>query len=114
MVDSVTYTTQQQFTWISGSSHTIATTSPQTQAPGVRYVWQQWSDNGAISQVVAPTTDTNYQAKFRKQFFLIMNAGSGGAVQPASGWYNAGMTGTIKATPSVGFTFSNWTGSGPG
>ena len=99
---------------MSGSSHTISTTTPQSAGPGIRYVWKEWSDNGAISHVVAPTADTNYQALFKKQFFLTMNAGTGGTVQPASGWYNAGMNGQIKAIPNVGFTFSNWTGSGPG
>jgi hypothetical protein len=113
-VDTIVYTTTQQFTWVSGSSHTIETTSPQNAGPGIRWVWKQWSDNGAISHVVAPTANTNYQALFGKQYLLTMNAGSGGTVQPATGWHNAGSTGTIKATPNLGFTFSNWTGSGPG
>ena len=64
-VDGTPYSSQQQFTWVSGSSHTIATTSPQSGGSGVQYVWKKWSDNGAISHVVAPTTNKTYTAQFQ-------------------------------------------------
>ena len=48
-----------------GSSHTIATTSPQSGGTGVRYVWKNWSGGGAISHTVAPTTNETYTANFR-------------------------------------------------
>jgi hypothetical protein len=63
-VDAIAYTTTQTFSWETGSSHTIATTSPQSGPSGIQYVWTKWSDNGAISHVVAPTTNTNYLASF--------------------------------------------------
>ena len=100
-VDGTTYSTQQQFTWVSGSSHTIATTSPQSGGSGVQYVWKKWNDNGAISHVVAPTTNKTYTAQFQLQYFLTMSAGSGGTVQPASSWRNAGSNVTIKARPNL-------------
>ena len=68
-VDGTTYSSQQQFTWVSGSSHTIATTSPQSGGSGVQYVWKKWSDNGAISHVVAPTTNKTYTAQFQTAIF---------------------------------------------
>ena len=68
-VDGTPYSTQQQFSWVSGSSHTIATTSPQSGGSGVQYVWKKWSDNGAISHVVAPTTNKTYAAQFQLQYF---------------------------------------------
>src|SRR4029453_4151198 len=52
-VDGRTYNWTQTFPWASGSSHTIATSSPQSGGTGVRYVWSRWSDNGAISHTVA-------------------------------------------------------------
>ena len=113
-VDSATYTSQQQFSWIAGSSHTIATTSPQSGGPGTQFVWTKWSDNGAISHVVAPTTNKNYQATFKKQFFLTMNASGGGTVQPASGWQDDGRTVQIKAKANQGGHFVTWTGGGNG
>ena len=113
-VDGTTYSSQQQFTWVSGSSHTIATTSPQSGGSGVQYVWKKWSDNGAISHVVAPTTNKTYTAQFQKQYFLTMSAGSGGTVQPASSWRNAGSNVTIKGRANSGFSFAGWVGSGTG
>ena len=113
-VDGTTYSSQQQFSWVSGSSHTIATTSPQSGGAGVQYVWKKWSDNGAISHVVSPTTNKTDTATFTLQYFLTMSAGSGGTVTPASGWHNAGSSVTIKARVNHGFTFAGWVGNGTG
>ena len=33
--------------WIPGSSHMIATSSPQAGGTGVQYVWSNWSDSGS-------------------------------------------------------------------
>jgi hypothetical protein len=113
-VDGQTYSTTQVFLWEAGSSHTIGTTSPQNGAPGVRYYFYSWSDGGAISHTVAPTTNTTYTAKFVAQYYLTMNAGTGGKVSPVSSWRTAGTSVSISATPSAGYSFSNWTGSGAG
>jgi uncharacterized repeat protein (TIGR02543 family) len=114
MVDGTTYNSAHVFSWPSGSSHTISTTSPQNGGSGVRYVWQNWSDNGARTHTIAPTTSTAYTAAFTTQYQLTMNAGAGGTVRPASGWRNNGARVTIRATPSNGYHFTGWTGSGSG
>jgi hypothetical protein len=80
----------------------------------VQYAWKKWNDNGAISHVVAPTTNKTYTALFQTQYFLTMSAGAGGAVQPASGWRNAGTSVVIKAKANPGFNFVGWTGIGTG
>lgn len=113
-VDGTTYNSTQTFSWPSGSTHTIATTSPQSGGTGIRYVWTRWSDNGAISHTVAPTTNTTYTANFRTQYRLTMSHGTGGTVRPASGWRNSGSAVSISAIPASGYSFSNWTGSGTG
>jgi len=113
-VDGTTYSSTQTFSWASGSSHTIATTSPQSGGTGVRYAWTRWSDNGAISHTVAPTTNKTYTAIFATRYYLTMTHGTGGTVRPTSGWRNRGETVSISATPATGYSFSNWTGSGPG
>ena len=113
-VDGTTYSSTQTFSWGSGSSHTIATTSPQSAGTGVQYAWTRWSDNGAISHTVAPTTNKTYTATFTKQYLLTMVAGTGGRVTPMSGYKNSGSTVSITATPTSGYSFSNWTGSGTG
>src|SRR5207249_9371683 len=71
-VDGTSYISAQTFSWQPGSSHTIATTSPQDGGTGVRYVWTNWSGGGAISHPVAPTTNKTYTATFKTQYFLTM------------------------------------------
>ncbi len=113
-VDGTPYTTAQTFTWTPGSSHTIAATSPQSGGTGVQYVWSSWSDGGAMSHTVTPTTNTTYTADFATQYYLTMNAGTGGSVSPGSGWTNSGANVNVSATASEGYSFSGWTGSGSG
>ena len=55
-VDGVAYTSTQTFSWYSGSSHPIATTSPQNGGAGVQYVWANWSDCQVISHGITPIT----------------------------------------------------------
>ncbi len=114
MVDGTPYTAAQNFSWQPGSSHTIATTSPQNGDTGVRYVWTSWSSGGAISQTVAPTTNKTYTATFTTQYYLTMTHGTGGTVSPASGWRNSGAAISISAMPATGYSFTNWSGSGTG
>ena len=99
-VDGTTYTAAQTFSWEPGSSHTIATTSPQNGATGVRYVWTNWIGGGAISHTVAPTTNKTYTANFNTQYYLTMSHGTGGTVTPASGWKNSGTIVSITARPA--------------
>ena len=114
-VDGTTYTAAQNFSWDPGSTHTISTTSPQNDSPGVRYVWMNWSGGGGISHTVAPTTNKIYTANFNTQYFLTMSRGNGGGtVSPSSGWRNSGAAVSISATPATGYSFTNWTGSGTG
>ena len=101
-VDGTTYSSTQTFSWARGSSHTIATTSPQSGGTGVRYVWTNWIGGGAISHTVAPTTNTIYTANFNTQYYLTMTHGTGGTVSPMSAWKNSGATVSISATPAAG------------
>ncbi|HBB96052.1 MAG TPA: hypothetical protein DC054_11740, partial [Blastocatellia bacterium] len=113
-VDGTTFSSTQTFSWTPGSSHTISTISPQAGSAGTQFVWNTWSDSGAISHSVAPTTATTYTANFTTQFMLTMSAGAGGTVSPASAFFNSGQSVNISATPNGGFTFTNWTGTGTG
>ena len=113
-VDGIPYTSTQTFTWASGSSHTIATISPQNGGTGVRYIWTNWTGGGAISHTVAPTANKTYTANFNTQYHLTMTHGTGGTVSPASGWRKSGSVVSISAMPANGYSFTNWTGNGTG
>lgn len=113
-VDGTAYSTAHVFSWLYGSSHTIATTSPQSGGTGVQYVWGSWSDSNAISHTVIANSVTTNTANFTTQYYLTMNAGTGGSVTPSSGWTNSGAVVNISATASNGYSFGSWTGSGSG
>jgi len=113
-IDGNTYSTAQTFSWQPSSSHSIATTSPQSGGAGVQYAWKNWGGGGAISHTVAPTANTTYTANFTTQYYLTMVAGTGGKVSPISGWKNSGAVLSISATPLTGYIFSSWIGSGTG
>jgi len=114
-VDGTNYTAPQNFSWIPGSSHTIATTTPQISG-ATRDVFSNWSDSGAISHSVAPAVATTYTANFTTQYLLATNvfpAGGGTiAANPVSGdgYYNSGTSVQLTASATAGFTFSNWNG----
>jgi hypothetical protein len=113
-VDGSTYAAAQTFSWDPGSSHTIATISPQSGGTGVRYVWKNWSGGGAISHSVAPTTNKTYTANFGTQYYLTMSHNTGSTVTPPSSWKASGATISISATPSSLYHFTNWVGTGSG
>jgi Pectate lyase superfamily protein/Divergent InlB B-repeat domain/Abnormal spindle-like microcephaly-assoc'd, ASPM-SPD-2-Hydin len=113
-VDGTNYSTQQTFNWIAGIGHTIAAASPQSGGSGIQYVWNSWSDGGAISHIVTPTSNTTYTATFSTQYFLNMHAGAGGSVSPPSGWTNPGAILNISATPTNGYVFLDWAAGGAG
>jgi List-Bact-rpt repeat protein len=114
MVDGTAYSSTQTFSWAQGSTHTIATTSPQTGGTGIQYVWKNWSDSGKISHTIAPTTNKTYTVTFNTQYYLTMSHGTGGTVTPSSGWKNSGAAVSISAKPAGRYSFSNWTGTGTG
>jgi len=107
------FTGSQMFQWTPNTSHTIATTSPQTNGT-TQYVWLNWSDNGAISHMVSgPSTATTYTANFKTQYQLTtnVNIAAGGTISPATGFYDAGSNINITATPnSPQYVFVNFTG----
>jgi len=115
-VDGVTSTAPQTFNWVVGSSHTIATTSPQAISGGTEQVFSSWSDGGAISHsVTAPSSATTYTASFNTQYQLTTQASpsADGTVTPASGQYFAsGATIPVTATANANFQFNNWTSTG--
>ena len=113
-VDGVAFSSAVTFTWPFGSTHTIATSSPQPGPAGTQYLWAAWSDGGLISHTVRPTASATIYASFSTQYMLTTSAAEGGTVSPASGFQDAGSVVSIRATPNAGRIFSGWTGSGTG
>ncbi len=107
----------QGFNWIIGSTHTLSTSSPQTGSTGTQFVWQGWSDGGAISHsVTASAATTTYTANFATQYLLTAGASPSGSgsitANPtsATGYFASGTSVQLKAAAASGFTFVNWSG----
>jgi len=113
-VDGTAFTNAQTFIWPSGTGHTVATINSQSAGTGTKYLWNSWSDGGAISHLVSPNWGTNLTVNFATQYYLTVNAGAGGSVSPAEMWINSGATLSISAAPSNTFSFGNWGGTGNG
>jgi adhesin/invasin len=113
-VDGIAYTSPQSFTWTANTTHTIAIDSLQPPAAGKRLAFTSWSDGGASSHTVTPLVNTTYTAALRSQFLLTMSANTGGTVAPATSYQDTAALVQISATASSGYSFSSWTGSGPG
>jgi hypothetical protein len=116
-VDGTTYTTAQTFSWAAGSTHTIGTTSPQSDGSDTRYVWNGWSDEGAIShRITVPSLSTTYTAYFTTQYRLAtaVSPASTGVINPnpssTDGFYSLGTTVRVTAVPNAYYRFSSWSG----
>ena len=113
-VDGVTYSSSQTFSWAQGSSHAIATTSPQAGTAGTRYTFTSWSDSGAPNHtIIVPSATTTYTANFSTEYLLTTTASPvvAGTVSPISGtWYPAGTIVPVKAFTNAGYSFVSWNG----
>ena len=104
----------QTFNWTPGSYHTLDAFPQNSGSSDIIYVWTGWSDGGAATHTICPTTGTTYSATFTTQFYLSFFGGTGGTVSPATGWYNAGQPILMTATPNTGYIFTGWSSSSPG
>ena len=109
--DDRTYTSRQTFNWAIGSTHRIATTSPQVFGSGGRRLWTGWSDGGDLSHTVLINRSAIYTANFdRTQYFLsVISYPPGyGTTSPMSDYYDAGQSIQINAVPYGGPPFIDW------
>ncbi|MDQ1352871.1 MAG: hypothetical protein QG657_3177 [Acidobacteriota bacterium] len=117
-VGGVAYTTPQTFQWNPGSQHDLDVLSPQDGGPGIRYVFNRWSDEGSQAHsITVPTTNITYIAYFDTQYLLTtsVNLPEGGSVTPSgSNWYNSGNTVDVQVFVNTGYDFTGWSGDGQG
>jgi hypothetical protein len=113
-VDGEDVTFKRVYNWEVGSAHELSTTSPQSGAPGLRYVWTSWSDGGEMthSWTVPAGNAMTLTANFDMECYLTMSAGSGGSVNPESSWHDENASVEIRAVPNAGYRFDRWEGSG--
>ena len=116
-VDGTSYSGTQVFHWTAGALHTIAAASSQSAGAGTQYTWTSWSDGGAASHAIAPTTGATYTASFGTRYLLASSVSPSGAgfitANPpsATGFYDSGTQ--VQLTVAQGSpvcSFSSWSG----
>ena len=111
-------TAPYSFTTTPATSYTVnVPTATQNGGAGTRYVFNNWSDGGGVSHIIATSGSGTYTANFTTQYQLtVTDTDNHGTVSPALAWFNAGANATIYATPEYGYIFSSWSltsGVGP-
>ncbi|MBU4038033.1 MAG: carboxypeptidase regulatory-like domain-containing protein [Proteobacteria bacterium] len=123
--DGTPYSNAVTFLWTAGSTHTIATTSPQVSGTS-RYVWSSWSDGGAMSHSVTATGEMTYTATFSTEYQHTISTSPSGRSFTIDGsphsssqtqWWASGSSHTIGTTSpqTVGTTryvYSSWSDGG--
>lgn len=121
-VDDTAYTSPHTFRWLSGSPHTINTTTPQNVTVDSQEVWASWNDGGLLSHSIIPNSDTSFTANFKTLYHFGAHAvpyDSACTLNPVDGWYRkdtcfqitAGACSTDSTNPVY---FDQWTGTGNG
>ena len=109
------YTTPAVLSWTPGSSCTV-TVNPLTQSgvTGTQYAFSSWenSSTASVRVITAPSSATTYTAAFTTQYQVTTSASpvAGGSVT-ASAFVNAGSSFVVTAAPTLGYTFSGFTGA---
>jgi uncharacterized protein (TIGR03437 family) len=114
-VDGQSFASSADFLCDAGTTHRIAVPAFQGGMPGSGYRFGGWSDSGAADHTVTIAADGTYRATFVQQFLLVLEPQAGGsltAMPPsANGFYDAGATVTLEATPDSGHYFREYSGS---
>lgn len=117
-VDGNAITSKTTYTWAYGSAHTLDPDSGYSPRSGEKLIFKKWREDGSTAdpRTIVVSGNATYTAEWKQQFYLTMNVNPSGAgtVSPGSGWFDAGSSVQISATPSSGYVFSGWTGSGSG
>ena len=117
VVDGVSYTAPQTFSWSVGSTHTIGAPGIVSQDDTTRYVLVRWSDNGAAQHAITASAGVPvYTVNFVRYFRVTTAAAPTGTATvtldpaPADGFYPQGSYLRATAIASSGRSFFRWSG----
>jgi hypothetical protein len=105
---------------ITGSSLTVAGLAPNTYSLRVEPAMTVDGETrflpaaGNPLQITISDADLNLSLEYTVQYLVTILAGIGGTPGANSGWYTAGITVSLAATPDGTHLFSRWSGTGNG
>lgn len=103
----------QVSTWtglLGPGAHTISVPTTVAASVETRYVFGAWSDSGAASHSITVTANATCTVSFGTEYLLTTSAGNGGTVS-AGGFYTAGNSAMVTATPAIWYAFGGFTGA---
>jgi len=101
-------------TWSNGTVCSISVPSPQG-GPDTRLVFAGWTDGvSANPRAIAASPGAGYAFVAGTEHRLTRTVAGEGSVSGADGFYAAGSTISLTATPVPGYQFSGWSGWGSG
>jgi len=113
-VDGLAPQTGPQVLDLTWGLHTVAVASPVSGPPGTRYMFNGWSDDGALSHtIVVNNAPASYIANFQTQYQLttqVLPAFTGSVTPETGGYFSSGATVTLTATPAGSAPFNFWSG----
>jgi hypothetical protein len=116
MVDGVSYSTPQTFSWAPGSVHQVSAPIFEAVSAGEQGQFASWSDGlGIVHHVTTPSANNfTLTATFNLSYLLSLNPASGGTIQTnpsvTNSYYPAGSQVKITAAPNAGYSFTGFTG----
>jgi hypothetical protein len=100
------------FWWDTSSMHSFAFQSPLVVTDNVKqYVWTSTTGLSTLqSDSIEITSSGTVTGNYGTQYFLTIQAGTGGTTTPTPGVYpyNAGSTASVAANPNVNFALDYW------
>jgi len=108
------YTAGATLLWQLASSCGVSFTTPQSGGAGTQYVFTAWADGPTTASrtITTPAAATTYTANFTTQYLLttLVSPAASGTLSGA-GYYNAGATASVSATPLAGYGFVGFSGA---
>ena len=109
-----TYTTPATVAWANGTPCAISVISPQGSGQ-TRWVFSRWADGATANpRSITASAGAVYTFVMAAEHQLTRSALSGGSVNGADGFYAAGTSLQLTATPQTGYQFAGWSGSATG
>jgi hypothetical protein len=108
------YSTPTTVSWTNGTQCLITATTPQGGA-STRYVFLKWADGSTANpRTITASPSAAYTMTFTPEHMLSRTVSGQGSVSGSDGFYAAGSSVQLTATPAAGYLFTGWSASATG
>ena len=108
------YSTPTTVTWTNGAQCVITATTPQG-GTSTRYAFLKWADGSTANpRTITAAASAAYSMTFTPEHKLIRTVSGQGSVSGSDGFYAAGSSVQLTATPAAGYRFTGWSASATG